>query len=73
VRNPKKDVLPILKSIMRTGVIWYKPVGAIPKPMKINITIWVFFDIIPWLEKLNKFNKKLKQNQPEKKIKEMCD
>ena len=25
VRNPKKDVLPLLKSIIRYGVIWYKP------------------------------------------------
>jgi hypothetical protein len=40
--------------------------------MKINITIWVLYDIVPWLEKMTKFNKKLKPGVPEKKIKEMC-
>ena len=58
VKNPKKDMLPTLKSLIRTGVIWYKTPGTIPKPMKINVTIWVFYDVVPWLEKLNKFNKK---------------
>ena len=37
--------------------------------MKVNITIWVFFDIQPWLVKLTK---KGKPNQPEKKVKEIC-
>ena len=57
VRNPKKDIFPILKSIMRNGVIIYKPTGEQPRAMKVNITIWVFFDIQPWLVKLTKKGK----------------
>jgi hypothetical protein len=37
--------------------------------MKVNITIWVFFDIQPWLVKLTK---KGKPNHPDKKVKEVC-
>ena len=64
VNNPKKELLPLLKSIIRTGVIWYKPPGGAiaARPIKINLTIWIFFDIVPWLEKLAKSNKGLKPN-----------
>ena len=76
VQNPKKDVLPILKSIMRSGVIWYKAAGestAVPaKPIRVNITIWVFIDILPWLEKLNKVTKK-NAHAPPKKVKEVFE
>lgn len=57
---------------MQHGFITYKPVGGQPRPMKVNITLWVFYDIVPWMEKLKKFNKKLRPNEPEKKIKEIC-
>lgn len=64
VTNPKKDILQLLKSIIRTGVIWYKPPGGsvAARPIKINLTIWIFVDVIPWLEKLAKTNKGLKPN-----------
>ena len=56
-------------------MIWYKPSGAsgVNKPIKVNITLWVVYDIIPWLDKMNKDNRRMKANQPERKIKEMCD
>lgn len=49
VKNPKKDILPILKTIMRYGVIFYSANGQPPKPIKLNITVWVYFDIVPHL------------------------
>ena len=75
VTNPKKDVLPLLKSIIRTGVIWYKPPGGAiaARPIRINLTIWIFVDVVPWLEKLAKSNKGLKPNQPPKNINEISE
>ena len=63
VKNPKADVLPLLKNIMRHGIIWYKPPGTQGvnlKPIIVNLTVWVFFDILPWLGKFQKLNKNLK-------------
>ena len=53
VRNPKKDLLPILKSIIRHGIIFYKPAAGQPRPLHVNITVWVFYDIVPLLDKAN--------------------
>jgi hypothetical protein len=61
VKNPKKDIMPLLKSIIKYGVVWYKPAGAggsgqspNAKPIRVNFTIWIFIDILPWLKDLNK-------------------
>ena len=58
---------------MRSGVIWYKAAGesaaAPAKPIRVNITIWVFIDILPWLEKLNKVTRR-NAHAPPKKVKE---
>jgi hypothetical protein len=68
VKNPRKDVLPILKDIIRNGVIFYKQENGQRKPIKVNITVWVFFDVFPWLQKINK----TKPNQERKKVRDMC-
>jgi hypothetical protein len=62
VRNPSKDILPILMNIMRHGIVWYKSEDT-PKPIRVNITVWVFVDILAWSEKLVKQTKK---NEPVK-------
>lgn len=81
VRNPKKDVLPLLKSIIKYGVIWYKPPagggssGQTPnaKPIRVNFTVWIFIDVLPWLEKLNRAQNAKKAAQPPKKVKDICE
>jgi len=69
-KNPKKDVLPILKSIMRHGVIWYQGEASTPaRPIKVNITVWVYIDILPSLGFLTKGTKKA--GSGDKKVKEI--
>ena len=46
VRNPKPDILPMLKLIMRKGVIFFKQ----KQPIQVNITIWLMIDCIPYIE-----------------------
>ena len=59
VRNPSKDILPVLINVMRHGIVWYKSDGAsLPKPIRVNITVWVFVDVLAWSEKLVKQTKK---------------
>ena len=72
VQNPKKDILSVLKGIIRNGVIWYNAENGQAKPIKVNITIWVFMDILPWLEKLTKVPKK-NQHAPPKMVKEVFE
>ena len=48
-RNPKKDLLNLIKLIVRRGVIFIK---AQNQPITVNLTIWVFIDALQQLEKL---------------------
>ena len=48
VRNPKKDILPLIKLIMRKGLIFVKSNN---QPIHINITLWVMIDAMPYIEK----------------------
>lgn len=61
VRNPKKDVMDLLKLIIRKGFIFFKQ----KQPIKVNITFWVMVDVAPFIEKkkigLNKLPKKLQE------------
>ena len=50
IRNPKKDILPLLKLIMRKGVIYFKQ----NQPIKVNITLWIMIDVLPYIEKATK-------------------
>ena len=43
VKNPRKDILGILKQIIRSGQY---------NKQKINLTIWVIIDITIWLDKM---------------------
>ena len=43
IKNPKKDLLPMLKAIIRTGTF---------HKQKVNLTIWVIIDIALYLDKL---------------------
>ena len=43
IRNPKKDLLPMLKAIIRTGTF---------QKQRVNLTIWVIIDITFYLDKL---------------------
>ena len=61
VRNPKKDILPLLKLIMRKGIIFFKQT----QPIKVNITIWVMIDALPFIEK---GMKGASEKRPPKKI-----
>ena len=64
VRNPRKDVLPLLKLIMRKGFIYFKQQN---QPIQVNITIWVLVDVLPYVEKGAKTGDK----KPPKRIQEM--
>lgn len=48
IRNPKKDVLPLLKLIMRKGSIFFKQHS---QPIKVNITIWLLIDVFSYVDK----------------------
>jgi len=65
---------------MRFGVIQYSS-NAGPaannnnvagKPIKVNITVWVYFDIVPHLAALNKPNKR-SSNTTDRKVKEVFE
>ena len=43
IKNPKKDLLPMLKSIIRTGSFMKQ---------RVNLTLWVVIDITFYLDKL---------------------
>ena len=43
IRNPKKDLLPMLKAIIRTGTF---------SKQRVNLTIWVIIDVTLYLDKL---------------------
>ena len=44
-RNPKKELLPMLKMIIRRGAVKYK------EPINVNLTIWVLIDVLTYIEK----------------------
>ncbi len=44
-RNPKKELLPMLRMIIRRGTIKYK------EPIAVNLTIWVLIDVLTYVEK----------------------
>ena len=43
IKNPKKDLLPMLKQIIRTGTF---------QKQRVNLTIWIFIDATLYLDKL---------------------
>ena len=43
IKNPRKDVLGMLKQIIRTGQF---------NKQKMNLTVWVIIDVTIWLDKL---------------------
>ena len=43
IKNPKKDLMPMLKAIIRTGTF---------KKQRVNLTIWVIIDVTLYLDKL---------------------
>jgi hypothetical protein len=63
VRNPKKDILDLLRLIIKKGTIFFKQ----NHPIKVNITFWVMIDVIPFIEKQKTGGK----NNLPKKVKEM--
>lgn len=65
VRNPKKDVLPLLKLIMRKGIIFFKQNN---QPIKVNLTLWIFIDVLPYIEK---GKKGATDRKPPKKVQEL--
>jgi hypothetical protein len=65
VRNPKKDILALLKLIMRRGCIFFKQKN---QPIKVNLTIWVLVDVIPYVDK---GVKGANEKKPPKKLQEM--
>ena len=65
VRNPKKDILALLKLIMRRGCIFFKQKNM---PIKINLTIWVLVEVIPYVDKGVKGSN---EKKPPKKLQEM--
>lgn len=65
VRNPKKDVLPLLKLIMRKGMIFFKQHN---QPIKVNITLWILLDVLPYIEK---GKKGANDRKPPKKLHEL--
>eukprot|EP00347_Sterkiella_histriomuscorum_P018336 403345893 len=65
-KNPKKDILNLLKLIMRKGVIFFKQQN---QPIRVNLTIWVFLDAIQLLDKI-KGPKKSQKNLTELILKE---
>jgi len=48
VRNPKKDVLNLLKLIIRKGFIFFKQQK---QPIRINVTLWILLDMVLLNEK----------------------
>jgi hypothetical protein len=49
LRNPRKDILGLVKSLIARGILYMKN----DQPIKVNITLWVIIDILPLLEKNN--------------------
>jgi len=44
-RNPKKELLSMIKMIIRRGNIKYR------EPINVNLTIWVLIDVLTYVEK----------------------
>ncbi len=61
-RNPKKELLPMLRMIIRRGSIKYK------EPITVNLTIWVLIDVLSYIEK---GIKNASEKRPPKKLQEM--
>lgn len=64
VRNPKKDVLPLLKQVMRRGTIYFKQQN---QPIQVNITLWILVDVLPYVDK----GAKGADKKPPKRLQEM--
>jgi hypothetical protein len=58
-RNPKKELLPMLKMIIRRGAVKYK------EPINVNLTIWVLIDVLNYIEK---GVKNVNEKRPPKKL-----
>ena len=60
---------------MKYGVIWYSTNGnSQAKPITLNITVWVYFDITPHLVALNKpQNRRSTSNTSDQKVKEIFE
>ncbi|CDW78228.1 UNKNOWN [Stylonychia lemnae] len=65
-RNPKKDLLNLIKLIIRKGFIYLKQSNT---PIQVNFTIWVMIDTIAFNDKL-KGNKKGQKSLQEVIVKE---
>ena len=59
LRNPKKELLPMLKMIIRRGAVKYK------EPINVNLTIWVLIDVLTYIEKRVK---NANEKRPPKKL-----
>ena len=61
VRNPKKEVMQILKQIIRSGSVHFKEPGSasagISKPIALSVTIWILVDVTGYLPSLTQPNK----------------
>ncbi len=44
-RNPKRELLPLLKMIIRRGTVKYR------EPINVNLTIWILIDVLTYVEK----------------------
>jgi len=64
VRNPKKDILPLLKQIMRRGTIFFKQQH---QPIQVNISLWILVDVLPYVDK----GAKGADKKPPKRLQEM--
>lgn len=66
MRNPKKDILNLIKIIIRKGFLFFKQHS---QPIKINITLWVLIDVVS-LNDRNKITKKGAKTTQEVIVKE---
>lgn len=60
MKNPKKDVMNLLKLIVRKGFIFFKQQK---QPIKINLTFWILLDMVLLNEKQKLTKKGLKSAQ----------